>query len=107
MSNIYIDNKEAVGMMLRQHIESGWADPSARTALYKIQRAKGGYIDLTSKEAESIIDVYRSFAEDRYWTPISEESHPYSKSTRTSRKERRGPTSYPRRIEYERGGQDI
>jgi len=100
MREIYIRNKEAVAMMLRQHIESGFAEPPARTALYKIQKAHGNYVDGDEREAEAIIDVYRSFAEDRSWTPMTGEARSH-RGIQPYQKEMYGPTRYPE-IEEER-----
>jgi len=98
MSNIYLRNKEGVAMMLRQHINSGFASPAARTALYKIQKAPGGTVNLSPPEAEAIMDVYGSFAEDYYWTPIEEGSslRLRGETARPTILERFGPPSYSR-----------
>jgi len=98
MSRIHVRNKEAVAMMLRQQIESGWADPIARSTLYKLQRAPGDFVDLDPKEIEAILDVYGSFADNQYWTP-TEEYPPLYRSLKTYKRETQGPTGYPEQEE--------
>ena len=97
---LYIEDRQKVAMMLQQHIESGWAEPSARTALSKIQRSKHGFADLTSEEVEALLNVYRSFTEDLYWTPL-EETQTGVPSSIQSRRRVHGPTEYPRELDLE------
>lgn len=96
---IYLRNREAIAMLLRSEIESGWAKPSARSALAKIQKSEYGYVDLHPEEVEAITDTFEDVMEEFFWTP--RESR---RLTVSPRRRETGPTRYLTDTELEEAG---
>jgi hypothetical protein len=71
------DDRNAIAILLRQHIESGLADPSARSALFKIQKTKGGSsVNLNEGEISSIVRLLRGILDGYHWFPMEGRSYP-------------------------------